>query len=66
MTYMALLGTEVGLRDGTQVAVTAVVDKLHLSLIHIYCLKDFVEQLKTRQVRPAVWNGCLLYTSRCV
>lgn len=26
---MALLGTEVGLRDGTQVAVTAVVDKLH-------------------------------------
>ena len=29
MTYMALLGTEVGLRDGTQVAVTAVVDKLH-------------------------------------
>lgn len=21
------------------------------------CLKDFVEQLKTRQVRPAVWNG---------
>lgn len=29
MTYMALLGTEVGLRDGTQVAVTAVIDKLH-------------------------------------
>ena len=29
MTYMALLGTEVGLRDGTQGAVTAVVDKLH-------------------------------------
>ena len=29
MTYMALLGSEVGLRDGTQVAVTAVVDKLH-------------------------------------
>ena len=29
MTYMALLGTEVGLRDGPQVAVTAVVDKLH-------------------------------------
>lgn len=28
MTYMALLGTEVGLRDGTQVAVTAVIDKL--------------------------------------
>lgn len=29
MTFMALLGTEVGLRDGTQVAVTAVIDKLH-------------------------------------
>lgn len=28
MTYMALLGTEVGLRDGTQVAVTAVIEKL--------------------------------------
>lgn len=29
MTFMALLGTEVGLRDGTQVSVTAVVDKLN-------------------------------------
>lgn len=29
MTFMALLGTEVGLRDGTQVSVTAVIDKLH-------------------------------------
>lgn len=29
MIYLALLGTEVGLRDGTQVAVTAVIDKLH-------------------------------------
>ena len=28
MVYMVLLGTEVGLRDGTQVAVTAVVDRL--------------------------------------
>lgn len=28
MIFMALLGTEVGLRDGTQVAVTAVTDKL--------------------------------------
>ena len=27
MVYMALLGTEVGLRDGTQIAITAVVDK---------------------------------------
>lgn len=29
MIYMVLIGTEVGLRDGTQVAVTALVDKLH-------------------------------------
>lgn len=29
MIYMALIGTEIGLRDGTQIAVTAVVDKLH-------------------------------------
>ena len=29
MIYMALLGTEVGLRDGTQVAVTAVIQKIH-------------------------------------
>lgn len=28
MIYMALIGTELGLRDGTQIAVTAVVDKL--------------------------------------
>jgi TRAP-type C4-dicarboxylate transport system permease small subunit len=27
MVYMALLGTEVGLRDGTQIAITAVIDK---------------------------------------
>lgn len=29
MIYMALIGTEIGLRDGTQIAVTALVDKLH-------------------------------------
>lgn len=29
MIYMALIGTEMGLRDGTQIAVTALVDKLH-------------------------------------
>lgn len=29
MIYMALLGTELGLRDGTQVAVTAIIEKLH-------------------------------------
>lgn len=28
MIYMVLLGTEIGLRDGTQISVTAVVDKL--------------------------------------
>ncbi len=27
MVYMALLGTEIGLRDGTQIAITAIVDK---------------------------------------
>lgn len=29
MIYMALIGTEIGLRDGTQIAVTAVADKFH-------------------------------------
>ncbi|MGN0252346.1 MAG: TRAP transporter small permease [Oliverpabstia sp.] len=29
MIYMVLIGTEVGLRDGTQIEVTAVVDKFH-------------------------------------
>lgn len=29
MIYMVLIGTEVGLRDGTQIAVTAVVDKFN-------------------------------------
>ncbi len=29
MVYMVLLGTELGLRDGTQISVTAVVDHLH-------------------------------------
>lgn len=28
MIYMVLIGTEIGLRDGTQIAVTSVVDKL--------------------------------------
>lgn len=28
MIYMVLIGTEIGLRDGTQIAVTALVDKL--------------------------------------
>lgn len=29
MIYMVLIGTEVGLRDGTQIAVTAIVDKFN-------------------------------------
>lgn len=29
MVYMVMLGTELGLRDGTQIAVTGVVDKFH-------------------------------------
>lgn len=29
MIWMALLGTEIGLRDGSQAAITALVDKLH-------------------------------------
>ena len=29
MIYMVLIGTEMGLRDGTQIAVTGVVDQLH-------------------------------------
>lgn len=28
MIYMVLIGTEIGLRDGTQISVTSVVDKL--------------------------------------
>lgn len=42
MVYMALLGTEVGLRDGTQVAVTAVIEKLHGTARKIV---DIVEQV---------------------
>lgn len=29
MIYMVMLGTELGLRDGTQIAVTSVIDKFH-------------------------------------
>lgn len=42
MVYMALLGTEVGLRDGTQVAVTAVIEKLHGTTRKIV---DIIEQI---------------------
>lgn len=38
MIYMALIGTEIGLRDGTQIAVTAVTDKLHGKLKGIVSL----------------------------
>ena len=41
MTYMALLGTEVGLRDGTQVAVTAVVARKIVDLIRQVILVGF-------------------------
>ena len=41
MIYMALLGTEVGLRDGTQVAVTAIIEKLHgVTKKVVSCIKD--------------------------
>lgn len=36
MIYMVLLGTEMGLRDGTQIAVTAVVDKLQGGLKKVF------------------------------
>lgn len=29
MVYMVMLGTELGLRDGSQIAITAVIDKFH-------------------------------------
>lgn len=38
MIYMVLIGTEMGLRDGTQISVTSVVDKFHgksKKVIHI-------------------------------
>ena len=34
MIYMVLLGTEMGLRDGTQIAVTALQDKLKSKAVH--------------------------------
>ena len=71
MTYMALLGTEVGLRDGTQVAVTAVVDKLHgvtrkiVDLIRQVILVGFAfimikagGDVYKRQALEAAWDLC--------
>lgn len=46
MIYMALLGTEVGLRDGTQVAVTAVMLKAGTAL--------FLKQIQTGQTTPVL------------
>ena len=70
MIYMALLGTEVGLRDGTQVAVTAVIEKLHgvtkkivsiieqiiLEIFSFVMLKAglFSKQLQTGQTTPVL------------
>ena len=70
MIYMALLGTEVGLRDGTQVAVTAVIEKLHgvtkkivsiieqiiLEIFSFVMLKAglFYKQLQTGQTTPVL------------
>ena len=53
MTYMALLGTEVGLRDGTQVAVTAVVDKLH-GVFRKVGTALFLKQMQTGQTTPVL------------
>ena len=51
MTFMALLGTEVGLRDGTQVAVTAVIEKLHGMTRKVV---DLVKQLQHGQTTPVL------------
>ena len=57
MTYMALLGTEVGLRDGTQVAVTAVVDKLHGVAPVSYTHLDVYKRQDCSQGNPSVLQG---------
>ena len=67
MIYMALLGTEVGLRDGTQVAVTAIIEKLHGTTKKVISiLKDsakssamagtalFLKQIQTGQTTPVL------------
>lgn len=43
MIYMALIGTELGLRDGSQIAVTAVVDKFKgISKTVVQCISKVV------------------------
>jgi len=64
MIYMALLGTEVGLRDGTQVAVTAIIEKLHgvtkkvVSIVEQIVLEVFtalfLKQIQTGQTTPVL------------
>ena len=64
MIYMALLGTEVGLRDGTQVAVTAIIEKLHgitkkvVSIVEQIVLEIFtavmLKQIQTGQTTPVL------------
>lgn len=53
MVYLALLGTEVGLRDGTQVSVTAVIDKLHGTVKKIVTL--------IKQIVVVVFSGVIFY-----
>ena len=58
MIYMALLGTEVGLRDGTQVAVTAIVEQIVLEIFTAVMLKAgtalFLKQIQTGQTTPVL------------
>lgn len=55
MIYMALIGTELGLRDGTQIAVTAVVDKLKgVSRTVVRCISKAV---------VLVFSGSVLYNA---
>ncbi len=55
MIYMALIGTEVGLRDGSQIAVTAVVDKLNGRG------REIVQILA--KVVVLIFSGSVLYSS---
>ena len=52
MIYMALLGTEVGLRDGTQVAVTAIIEKLHGITKKVVSI--VLKQIQTGQTTPVL------------
>lgn len=57
MIYMALIGTEIGLRDGTQIAVTAVVDKLHgagKKIVQIAAVNMVNQQIVTGQTSAAL------------